>query len=197
MTGIEVPEEKASIPKLKRMNKTLDAVYRQVMQEGTDYDTLPGMTKPILLKSGAELLARHFELVADTQIVGSIERIDQAIPYFQYRAECRLYNSEGEFVGNGVGTCNTAEPEYKDMWVSLDEIPSSIKSPEDLQTKDVDGTKLYGVPISREKAFGLANTVMKKAEKRAFVNAVLRVTGSSRIFTQDIGVEKDDGDAKG
>jgi hypothetical protein len=195
LTTIDVPDEKTSIPKLKRMNRMLDAVYRQVMQKGTDYDTLPGFPKPILLKPGAELLARHFDLVADTKIVGSVEKIDQEVPYFEYDAECRLYNAKGEFVGNGVGSCNTGEPQYGHAWVAEEDLPRDIKKPEELLTRESEGKKQYRVPLSREEAFGLANTVRKKAGKRAFVDAILRVTTSSRLFTQDVsngGDSKDD-----
>ena len=200
MTAIEVPDEKTSIPKLKRTNRMLDAVYRTVMQRGTDYDTLLGSPKPILLKPGAELLAHHFGLVADTKIVNSVERLDQEVPYFQYDAECRLYNPKGEFVGNGVGTCNTGEPQYTYVWVPLEDLPKGFKNPEDLQTREDGGTTRYRVPLTREEAFGLVNTVRKKAGKRAFVDAVLRVTSSSRIFTQDVKEEKelvDDGKGQG
>jgi hypothetical protein len=194
MTAIEVPDEKTSIPKLKRMNRMLDAVYKTVMQKGTDYDTLPGASKPILLKPGAELLARHFDLVADTKIVSSVEKADREVPYFQYDAECRLFNSKGEFVGNGVGSCNTGEPQYMYFWVPLEDLPKNTKNPEELLTRETDGGKQYRVPLSKEESFGLANTVRKKAAKRAFVDAVLRVTSSSRLFTQDIVDSKDDDD---
>ena len=194
MVSIEVPDEKTGIPKLKRLNRMLDAVYRTVMQKGTHYDTLPGSPKPILLKPGAELLARHFDLVADTKILNGVEKMEQEVPYFQYDAECRLYNSRGTFVGNGVGSCNTGEPQYAHMWVFLEDLPKNIKNPEELETRDIGRVKQFRVPLSREEAFGLVNTVRKKAKKRAFVDAVLQVTSSSRLFTQDIGDPKDDDD---
>ncbi len=196
---LDIPDESTSIPKLKRMTAMLDAVYRSVMQEGTDYGTLPGTSKPILLKPGAELLARQFNLVADTKIVNSVEKIEQEVPYFQYDTECRLYNDRGEFVGNGVGSCNTAEPQYMHVWVLQDDLPKNTKNPEELQTRDVGGTKQYKVPLSREQAFGLVNSVRKKAKKRAFVDAILQVTSSSRIFTQDVigGGDSKDGDDDG
>ena len=197
LTAIEVPDEKTSIPKLKRMNRMLDAVYRQVMQKGTDYDAFPGFPKPILLKPGAELLARHFDLVTDTKVVGSVEKIDQEVPYFQYNAECRLYNSKGEFVGNGVGSCNTGESEYAYVWVPIESLPGNVKNPEDLQTREVEGVKQYMVPLSRGEAFGLANTVMKKASKRAFIDAILKVTAGSRLFTQDVAGKDDSEDEDG
>jgi hypothetical protein len=194
LTAIEVPDEKTSIPKLKRMNRMLDAVYRTVMQRGTDYDTLPGASKPILLKPGAELLAHHFSLVADTKIVNSMEKLDREVPYFQYDAECRLYNSKGEFVGNGVGSCNTGESQYAHVWVVEEDLPKGVKNPEELQMRQVGRVKQYRLPLSREEAFDLANSVKKKAAKRAFVDAILRVTSSSRIFTQDVEGEGEAGD---
>jgi hypothetical protein len=194
LSALDVPDEKTSIPKLKRMNRMLDAVYRTVMQRGTDYDTLPGASKPILLKPGAELLAHHFSLVADTKIVNSMEKLDREVPYFQYDAECRLYNSKGEFVGNGVGSCNTGESQYAHVWVVEEDLPKGVKNPEELQMRQVGRVKQYRLPLSREEAFDLANSVKKKAAKRAFVDAILRVTNSSRLFTQDVGESKDDDD---
>jgi hypothetical protein len=194
LSALDVPDEKTSIPKLKRMNRMLDAVYRTVMQKGTDYDTLPGASKPILLKPGAELLAHHFSLVADTKIVNSMEKLDREVPYFQYDAECRLYNSKGEFVGNGVGSCNTGESQYAHVWVVEEDLPKGVKNPEELQMRQVGRVKQYRLPLSREEAFDLANSVKKKAAKRALVDAVLRVTSSSRIFTQDVEGEGEAGD---
>ena len=183
MTTIEVPDEKTSIPKLKRMNRMLDAVYRTVMQKGTDYDTLPGSSKPVLLKPGAELLARHFDLVADTKIVGSVEKTDQEVPYFQYDAECRLYNARGEFVGNGVGSCNTAESEYAYVWVPVESLPENVKNPEDLQTREAEGVRQYRIPLSRSEAFSLANTAVKKASKRASKKAVKKTASKKTART--------------
>ncbi|MDG7026773.1 MAG: hypothetical protein JRN11_08490, partial [Nitrososphaerota archaeon] len=70
----------------------------------------------------------------------------------------------------------------------------TIKNPEELETRDIGRVKQFRVPLSREEAFGLVNTVRKKAKKRAFVDAVLQVTSSSRLFTQDIVDSKDDDD---
>jgi hypothetical protein len=187
--ALDIPDESTSIPKLKRMEAMLNTVYTSVMQEGTDYDILPGTSKPGLLKAGAELLARLFNIVADTQIVSRVEKTEQEVPYFQYDAECRLSNARGEFVGNGVGSCNSAEPQYAFKWVFQEELTNDIRSPEELRTREVGGKKQYRVPSSREEVFGFANSIKKKAKKRAFVDAVLTVTGGGRIFTQDVGDE--------
>jgi len=182
------------------MESVLRAILSSAMKEGVDYDTLPGATKPTLLKPGAEVLALAFDLVPDSQIVKSVERtLDRdAVPYFQYDAVCKLYNSKGEFVGNGVGTCNSAETYYSRKWVFEEDLPKSIKSPEELQTREEGGRKQYRVPVSREEVFGVANAVMKKAKKRAFVDAILTVTSTSGLFSQDFGngekLEDDDDD---
>ena len=44
-----------------------------------------------------------------------------------------------------------------------------------------------------DEVFALQNTVVKKAQKRAYVGAVLSVTGASRIFTQDTKEDEDRG----
>lgn len=190
---LDIPDESTSIPKLKRMAAMLDTLYTSVMQEGTDYDTLPGTSKPGLLKAGAELLARLYNLVADTRIVNSVERTEQEVPYFQYDAECRLSNGRGEFVGNGVGSCNSAEPQYAYKWVFDEELSRDVKNPEDLRMREIGGKKQYRVPSSREEVFGLANSIKKKAKKRAFVDAILTVTCAGRIFTQDVGESGEEG----
>lgn len=180
------------------MDSVLRAILDSVMKAGVDYDTLPGATKPTLLKPGAETLALAFDLVPDTQIVKSVERTtDQdLVPYFQYDAVCKLYNSKGEFVGNGVGTCNSAETYYSRKWVFEEELPKTIKNPEELQTRGEGGKKQYRIPVSREEAFGVANAVMKKSKKRAFVDAILTVTSTSGLFGQDLmnGADREEDD---
>ena len=203
MPTIGVPDERTVVPRLERMDSVLHAILGSVMKNGVDYDTLPGATKPTLLKPGAELLALAFDLVPDTQIVKSVERTtDQdVVPYFQYVAVCKLYNSKGEFVGNGVGSCNSAETYYSRKWVFEEEHPKSVKSPEELQTRYEGERKQYRVSVSREEVFGIANAVMKKSKKRAFVDAILTVTSTSGLFSQDLvngeAEEDDDDDGAG
>ena len=198
MPTIGVPDERTVVPRLERMDSVLRAILDSVMKKGVDYDTLPGATKPTLLKPGAETLALAFDLVPDTQIVKSVERTTEqdTIPYFQYDAVCRLYNSKGEFVGNGVGSCNSAEAYYSRKWVFEEELPKTVKNPEELQTRGEGGRKQYRVPVSKEEVFGVANAVMKKAKKRAFVDAVLTVTSTSGLFSQDLadGEKKEEDD---
>ncbi len=197
---LDLPDERTALPKLVRMAAMLDKLYTSVMRKGTDYDTLPGMSKPSLLKPGAELLARLFDLVADTQIVSSAERVDHEIPYFSYDAECRLFNRYGAFVGNGIGCCNSAEPQYAFRWVFQEELPRDVRSLEELRTRELGERTQYRVPMTRNEVFGLANSVKKKAKKRAFVDAILTVTGSSRLFSQDVGdggEEPEEGEKEG
>ena len=98
-------------------------------------------------------------------------------------------------MGNGVGSCNSAEPQYAFRWVFQEELPKDVRNPEELRMREVGEKAQYRVPSSGNEVFGLVNSVKKKAKKRAFVDAVLQVTCASRMFTQDM--EESGGDGGG
>lgn len=54
--------------------------------------------------------------------------------------------------------------------------------------KEMDGWEMggYTYRIPNEDVLGLENTIMKMAQKRAFVGAIMMATGASEFFTQDI-----------
>lgn len=169
-----IVEIEQSPAKLKEMISKMNDIYRNVMTKDTHYGTIPGTNKPTLYKSGAEVLCLTFNLGSRMIIVQQIEDIDK--PYFDYTLKCVLYSRKfGGEVGEGYGSCNTEETRY------------AVRK---------------GRKSSRDELFTLKNTILKMAEKRAFVNAVLRVTNASAIFTQDIedmkgiiGDDLDDDDA--
>jgi hypothetical protein len=192
---LECPTERRGFSNLKTMLSTLEKLYTTVMKKGIDYDTISGTPKPTLLKAGAELLVRFFELVPDTQIVNRIERTELEIPYFQYDAECRICNKYEIFLGNDLGSCNSAEPTYAFSWVFEDDLPHELKEKkDDLKNVSLNGRIQYRIESSRNDIFGSVNSIQKRAKKRAFVDAVLCVTNADRIFSQDLGEQKQ-GDA--
>lgn len=178
---VEIPK---NIEMLKEVPETLNQVYRSVMQEGTDYGKVPGTSKPTLFKAGAELLARWLNLATEFTIASKVENIDPEHPYFDYTVECRIY-SKNAFIGNGWGSCNTREPRYSSRWVYENQVPEGLDKNK-LPTRGEGERKQYKIPTPPDEVFGLKNTILKMAEKRAFVDAILRVTGASRIFTQDL-----------
>jgi len=163
----------------------LSNFYRHVLKQGTDYDIIPGTPKPTLLKPGAELLLRYFNLRAEIKSMQSIENTDPNNPYFQYNVTIAIYNSNGEKLGEGMGNANSRETKFAYRWVSEKNVPSNLDK-NILEKRINKGEILYKIPSSPSEIFSIANTIMKMAQKRALVSAVLMVTGASRIFTQDL-----------
>lgn len=161
----------------------IHTVMEKVMIKDTHYGIVPGTSKPSLLKPGAEVLATTFQLAPT--VTTEIERGTDAI---RVTAHVSLHSVQsGLFLGEGVGECSTDEEKFK--WrgaVSEDEFTSF---PEDKKRiaykKKKDGTS-YTIKQVRQVPADMANTVLKMAKKRAFVDAILTVTGASDIFTQDV-----------
>lgn len=81
--------------------------------------------------------------------------------------------------------------EYWDKWKKAIETGKARKTQKKTKAGDSkdaweldDTVTLYRVP--NPDVMGLKNTIMKMAQKRAFVGAVLLATGASEFFTQDI-----------
>ena len=138
----------------------LDQLYRDLLQEGTDYGILPGTTKPCMFKSGAEILAKYFGLTTSSRLVQRI--VEREPPYIEFQFTTDVYYM-GTKVADGSGSCNSMEPKY------------AFRYDHGSQRE-----------ATRNEIFGLLNTIMKMALKRSYIDAVLRATGASRIFTQDL-----------
>jgi hypothetical protein len=182
--------ELADIPveRVSKLAELLSQVFRKIMQLGTDYGTTPGTKKPSLWKAGAELLCRWLSLSPILWIVSKIEDTNPDNPYFDYTAKCDLQGRNG-FVGSGLGSANTRESRYAWRWVQESQLGQLDRAK--LQVRTASGRTLYRAPTPPDEIFTLKNTVLKMACKRAFVDAVLRVTGASRIFTQDLAEEEE------
>jgi len=170
--------------------KILDELYRNVMSKGTDYDTIPGTQKPTLLKPGAEILLRVFHLEPVTEIMNrtSIDDVDK--PYFDFDVKVTLYSILGVDarvrMGDGIGNANTRETRYAYRWMWGNELPTGFDKQNAVTRKTKAGQIQYRRDSSMDEVYTLKNTVMKMASKRALVDAVLKVTGADRIFTQDV-----------
>jgi hypothetical protein len=81
--------------------------------------------------------------------------------------------------------------EYWDMWLTAIEegrarkIKKKNASGRQFDAWEIDDTRIAYRMINPD-AIGLKNTIMKMAQKRAFVGAILLATGASEFFTQDI-----------
>jgi len=179
---------------LKAQVRRLGEFYKGLMQEGTDYGTIPGTPKPTLLKPGAELLRGWAGLTPEFTVNNA--GTDLRAGVFNYEVKCSLYK-DGKLVGEGVGSCNSLESKYRYRWVFEKELPQDIDK-ESLVVKwfpKKGGGHYPKYRLENENPQDLANTILKMAKKRSFIDAILTVTGASRIFTQDVedvGISPDD-----
>ena len=138
----------------------LDHFYKDLLQEGTDYGRLPGTTKPCMFKAGGEILAKYFGLTTASRLVQRI--VERDPPYIEFSFATDVYYM-GTKVADGSGSCNSMEPKY------------AFRYDHGVQRE-----------ATKNEIFGLQNTIMKMAIKRSYIDAILRATGASRIFTQDL-----------
>jgi hypothetical protein len=178
----------------------LGKFYKDLMQKGTDYDVIPGTPKPTLLKSGAELLRLRFGLHPEFKVSKGLTDVQQG--FIEYDVVCAL-NRDGEVIAEGVGNANSLESKWRYRWVWPNELPQNFDKQKAYETYGATRkTKQGGVQyrMENENPQDQANTILKIAKKRAFVDAILTATGASRIFTQDVedmDIPKEEGEAEG
>lgn len=174
--------------------------------DGGDYGPIPGAgKKKVLLKSGADKLCELYGLYDEYEIEAQ-ENFETKL--FYYKITCILKSRRDDsVVGTGVGSCSTYESKYR--WRDEQrkcpkcDSPAIIKGKEEYgggwlcfakkggcgaKFKDGD-TAIEGQKIGRMEnpdIMDTVNTVLKMAKKRAKIDAVIGVTRSSGIFTQDL-----------
>ncbi len=176
--------------------KQLQEFIARNMVEGEDYGMLPGTKtkdgerpKKILLQPGAQKLAEIYGLSIEFgDERPPIERWD-GDPMFAYFKKATVRRrSDGLLLGSGIGSCNSREKKYASRWVFAREVPPELNC-EHLPSREGIGRNnkpyvMYKVP--NLEIFDLVNTFEKMACKRALVHAVIAVTRSSGLFTQDM-----------
>lgn len=197
-----------SIVDIKAQVNLIQHVMREVMQKDQHYGVIPGTgTKPTLLKAGAEKLCLTFRM--DPQYE-STEKYDGQ--HLTVKSKCVLYHiPTGQRLGSGEGSCSTKESKYA-YRTSIRKCPNcdaeSIIKGKDFKN---DGLPTGWVCFSKKGGCGAKfkdgdeaiekqtvgrvpnedladqyNTVLKMADKRSLVAAVMNTTAASDIFTQDI-----------
>lgn len=174
--------------------------------DGGDYGVIPGTKKKTLLKSGAEKLCELYGLADEYVIVAKVEDWQQGL--FDYTIECRLRTRRDDnLVGTGLGSCSSFESRYR--WRDVNRSCPSCGADAVIRGKEEYGggwvcwkrkdgcgaTFAETDPAITNQKLGrvenpdiidVKNTVLKIAKKRAKVDAVIGVTRSSGIFTQDL-----------
>jgi len=180
-----VPQE--GMANLASLPQMLNHIFRSIMQSGTDYGVVPGTEKPTLLKPGAELLRRAFGYTY-TEEESGVEDLEKGI--FFYKVKVHFFR-DGVEIGTGIGSCNNMETRYASRWVFDSDVPAGMEIA-GLKYRDRDSRKTgksyrqYLIEPSLNEKATQANTILKMAKKRAFVDGILSLTGASRIFTQDV-----------
>lgn len=146
-----------------------------------DYGIIPGTEKPTLLKPGADKLCDIYGLMPVYDFLA--REVDYSAGFIAYEVRCRLVRRDsGVPVGEGAGACNSRESRYQDtVWWNERGAP-----PRDLGwTETKKGGKWFR-KVPNDNPADLVNTILKMAKKRALIDAVLSVTRSSGLFTQDL-----------
>lgn len=158
--------------------RLIQQVMKDVMKENTHYGIIPGCEKPSLWKPGAEQLLVTFRIAPDEPKVDDLSSGDCV----RYRVT-RTGRSGGSLVASGVGECSSDEEKYR--WrkpVCEKEYDSMPEDRRRLKYRK-DGSTYQQV---RTNPADVANTILKMADKRAFVAMTLLATAASDIFTQDL-----------
>lgn len=194
----------------------IEQVMQAVMKDGMHYGKVPGVSKPTLLKPGAEVLAVTFRLAPSYEsqrtyhdgghltVVSKVTltHIPTGLVLGEGEGLCTTYEKKYAYRGEGrtCPSCGAAAIKKSKYPPREGDYPGASKS-------DAPGwfcfAKLGGCgvnfaatdPAITEQETGKVpnpdlpdswNTVLKMANKRGLVAAVLNVTGASDVFTQDV-----------
>lgn len=189
------------LEEMQSERSVLQEFVRTVLQEGTDYGTIPGTPNPSLYKPGAEMLLSLYGFAAYPAVVQ--QEIDWQVGLIHYQVEATIKTLDtGSLVGSSLGEANSFEPRYR--WRnSKPKCPDCERDDTLLRSKDkpewfcwrkkggcgatfpLDAI-LPGGKVENPEPYELVNTILKQATKRAVVAATLQACHASAIFTQDV-----------
>lgn len=154
------------------------AYVHSVLKEGRDYGKIPGVDKPSMLKPGAERVTLAFgltpEFTIEEQTVDHVGEYPWVKRKWEWHPTIRGQKVWSEEKGVSYGLyryvvrCDLRHRETGVVVASCIGVCSTLESKYVDRPRDVE------------------NTVLKMAQKRAFVGATLIATGLSDEFTQDV-----------
>ena len=116
---IEVKNSIIDMMTLEGVQKTLNkinafhAIVKQTLILDVDYGVIPGTTKPMLFKSGAENIMMLFGLSTTMEIVSVVPaQMSRETDFVSYTIKCCLIKNH-VLVSEGIGTCNSLEKKYE------------------------------------------------------------------------------------
>lgn len=209
LTVATTDDYSVDVARVLSQTTAIQRCMQSVMRPGEHYGVIPGTTrpgetpKPTLLQPGADKLGLMFRLRPEYEIVSRTE----TDAFISREVCCRLYHIQtGECWGEGFGSANSRETKYQNQ--AMSKVcpkcgkPAIIKGKTEYgggwlcyAKKDGCGTKFADDDesitnqtgqVNADKLWDLHNTIVKMANKRARVAAVLTATAASDIFTQDL-----------
>lgn len=195
------PKESLSLVDVQGQVQLIQNILHGVMQDGQHFGKIPGTDKPTLLKAGAEKLCLTFRLDPEYEATQTFDG-----DHLTVVSKCTLYHiSSGNRLGSGEGMCSTKESKYGYRnanrkcpnceqetiftdkkgngyycWAKKGGCGKTFT----IGDESIEKQKIGKVP--NEYLADQYNTVLKMANKRSLVAAVLNVTAASDIFTQDM-----------
>ncbi len=211
-TEIALSNHDFTLPSRSHVQATLQqveefrALVHSELREGPDYGTIPGTSKPTLLKPGAEKIAKLLGLADKYEIIDKTAEWEKGL--FQYEVRCSLVSIRtGQIVAQGVGECNSYESKYRYReakrlcpecgaeaiikgkveygggWVCFGKIGGCGAKWGD--GASVIESQKIGRVLNEDPA-DQVNTILKMAKKRSLIDAALSVGSLSNLFTQDL-----------
>lgn len=177
LDSVDIGQVKDMLSKISQFQ----TVIQSTLKKGHDYGEIGGVTKPTLLKPGAEKILMLMGLSSEYDFMEKIENYDKGI--FAYTIKCIL-RKNGNKITEGVGSCNSKEDKYRWRWIREDDLPAGADITTLKSKTDNWGHTKY--KIENDDICSQANTILKMAKKRAQIDATLTVASLSEIFTQDI-----------
>lgn len=156
---------------LKARHDQIGELMKSILRPGVDYISIDG-ERPCLRKAGAETLCAAFSLAPS---LSSITTEDDVVRVVQ------VWDTEY------VGRRKTRVPTDAQIRGRFEALSTCRILCGDRFLGQASGScSSLERQYLRQDQYDLRNTIIKMAEKRALVAAVLIVTGASRVFTQDL-----------
>lgn len=107
-----VPSFAISLEEVENRIHMLDQFIKKHMKKGEDYGEIPGISKPTLLKPGAEKLCDVYGFSKMVEVKSRVEDWEKG--FFHYEVEVTLINKKNNILeAQGVGSCNSKERKYR------------------------------------------------------------------------------------
>lgn len=164
--------------------RVLQGTIKSILVNEVDYGKIQGCgDKPTLLKPGADKIITAYGLTPSYEII-TMKEDYEGNGFFTYTIKCNLMLN-GIKISEGLGQANSKEKKWAYEYVYEKDLPKGTDK-ELLKSKKIttDRGTFYKYEIQAD-ACSKANTILKMAEKRAKVDAVLSFANLSEIFTQD------------